>query len=645
MRSVRTGGRNDSPSSTDQAAGRQYRRLGDNYGGYLFDSNGYSYTPYSLSWRYLGVFIDPNCNNNNGYGSYCRKVLWAAYHDPDYEGQGIAEYSFFQRSTGTWDDSPCDAPGSSSTRCRRLDCHEAGTELELVGVFKETDGLYDFAEQLFKHSGYCLWDEDKRYEDGESHHSGDSGDDDAETSSDYEFMTGLSENWVYGCTQLEDVTDANGNALYYDTKPLPGGDMTYGVYTDSSCTVESSLAWSDVLSSGYENDSHSNDENGMPSTASIERWNALLSDYKICQPCRAYNRVQTGYGNSHSSGGSEQSGDNEEDYEDGDDGEGGKDKWGFNCYDDAGYQNCNQCYKFGAKTNMERASASDLEVATRQGTILGVKVEGVAYGKGHYVAPGQGVRVAKRTLAVSLSAMSLVVMFYYFYGKKLRRDRKVGVNDDGLEDNLYDDGNHSKNNNSSEDDWKVYITTAHNKLCSDASSLYRKVFKKSKSPRSKGWITRGSMKTVRKRKKYNYSAHKKKYLVVQLEKRDDKLAEQEEHIQELQKKLAHYELKYDILDVDDDVGQQGSSDTSEVSQDEKFGKEKDAPGDTAVTSDDVPVQSDSDVEEQGSDLSVFFKKQARKEELKRNIALAREIKLEAEEGLTRIESTQRKNLS
>ena len=456
MRSVRTGGRNDSPSSTDQAAGRQYRRLGDNYGGYLFDSNGYSYTPYSLSWRYLGVFIDPNCNNNNGYGSYCRKVLWAAYHDPDYEGQGIAEYSFFQRSTGTWDDSPCDAPGSSSTRCRRLDCHEAGTELELVGVFKETDGLYDFTEQLFKHSGYCLWDEDKNYDGtyGEA--------------SDYEFMTNLSENWVNGCTQLNMDVDRHGNYLYYDTKPLPGGDMTYGVYTDSSCTEESSLAWSDVIS-----EYNIYDYGGsMPSMESMERWNALLSDYKICQPCRAYNRIQDSSSNNYWEGQSDASW---EDYEEGDDGEGGKDKWGFNCYDDAGYQNCNQCYKFQTQTNMEQASSSDLEIATEQGTMLGIKVEGVHYGGGYYGVPGQGIGVANKTMRVSLSTMALVLVFYYFYGKKLCRDRKVGANNNGFEYSRYHDGRRSnkrpRGHKRSGDNWMVYIQTAHNKVCSDVSSL------------------------------------------------------------------------------------------------------------------------------------------------------------------------------
>ena len=51
----------------------------------------------------------------------------------------------------------------------------------------------------------------------------------------------------------------------------------------------------------------------------IDRWNDLLSDYKVCQPCRAYNRVQVDDVTQY----------DDEDYEHGDDGEGGKDPWGY----------------------------------------------------------------------------------------------------------------------------------------------------------------------------------------------------------------------------------------------------------------------------------------------------------------------------
>jgi hypothetical protein len=179
--------------------------------------------------------------------------------------------------------------------------------LELVGVFKETDGLDDFAEQLFKHQGYCLWDGDKK-----------SGGDDWNQQngmSNYEFMQNQRKNWVTKCTRLG-TKDKKGNPLYYDTKPLPGGDVTYGVYTDSSCTVESKLSWSNILSTNYAKYENQYN-NGLPSMDTLDRFNELLSDYKVCQPCRAYNRIQT------------DSPTGQTDNEGGGDGEGGMDPWGY----------------------------------------------------------------------------------------------------------------------------------------------------------------------------------------------------------------------------------------------------------------------------------------------------------------------------
>lgn len=277
-------------TNTEQAADRNSRQLGN------YDGNAFKALPATaLSWRYLGMYIDNNCNKKNrklwndynyNYNTVCRKLLWAAYYDPEYEGEGVAEYSYFDRSSGTWDSSTCkpDTNGMYfQSRCRKLDCHESGTTLQLLGVFTETDGLDDWSEQLFKHQGYCLWNGDKMG----------NGDDWNQQSamSDYQFMQNQRKNWVSGCTRLGTV-DKKGNVLYYDTKPLPGGDMTYGVYTDSSCTVESKLTWSNILSTQYAKyESQYND--GLLSMDTLDRWNDLLSDYKICQPCRAYSKVQT----------------------------------------------------------------------------------------------------------------------------------------------------------------------------------------------------------------------------------------------------------------------------------------------------------------------------------------------------------------
>ena len=32
-----------------------------------------------------------------------------------------------------------------------MDCHEPNTHMQLIGVYKESDGLMEWAEQLFKH--------------------------------------------------------------------------------------------------------------------------------------------------------------------------------------------------------------------------------------------------------------------------------------------------------------------------------------------------------------------------------------------------------------------------------------------------------------------------------------------------------------
>lgn len=57
--------------------------------------------------------------------------------------------------TGEWDDSACKASGERH-RCARMDCHEPNTHFKLVGVFKETDGMYDFTEQVCSFIEFCV---------------------------------------------------------------------------------------------------------------------------------------------------------------------------------------------------------------------------------------------------------------------------------------------------------------------------------------------------------------------------------------------------------------------------------------------------------------------------------------------------------
>jgi hypothetical protein len=179
-------------------------------GSYLVDDTGTQYDPNQLFWRYLGLFID--CNGISS-GSYCtRKLLWAAYYDPKYEGNTIEEYQFYDLTTNTWDDSTCYANGRN-TRCAPMDCHTPSTTMELVGVFKETDGMYDWTEQLFKHEGMCIWNDDTTYE----------------------TMETWMEKWPTYCTQLG-VTDSKGQTIYMAIQPLAEGNMTVAIYADSGCS-------------------------------------------------------------------------------------------------------------------------------------------------------------------------------------------------------------------------------------------------------------------------------------------------------------------------------------------------------------------------------------------------------------------------
>jgi hypothetical protein len=50
----------------------------------------------------------------------------------------------------------------------------------------------------------------------------------------------------------------------------------------------------------------------------------------------------------------------------------------FQCDDDAGYTNVNQCMKFATKTNMIVATFSDMTKASQQGGIMPANVPGVA---------------------------------------------------------------------------------------------------------------------------------------------------------------------------------------------------------------------------------------------------------------------------
>ena len=245
--------------------------------------------------------------------------------DLDYQGGGIGEYQFWDTATESWDGSTCGEHGNG--RCAKMDCHLDDTHWQLMGFFKEQYYASEWFEQLFKHSGYCLWDEDT-----------------------YEFMQENYDNWPEGCSETE-IYSESGLPLYLDMKPLEAANMTLALYEDAKCSVEYmqydnseleyALAKEGYLTAGY-----------------LDTWNDALSVYKYCQPCPASNRNYNNNNNNHR--GRRLEDDPNEGY--------------FQCDDAAGYTNVNQCMKFKTKTTMEPATYQNLREAQRQGSLLEVQV-------------------------------------------------------------------------------------------------------------------------------------------------------------------------------------------------------------------------------------------------------------------------------
>ena len=239
-----------------------------------------------------------------------------------------------------------------------MDCHLTTTHWRLLGFFKHRY-IDDWMEQLFKHEGVCVWSEEE-----------------------YAFMKNARETWPQGCiatgTTSSREVDENGDAeyIYYDMKPVSGGGIKMGLYTDPACVVEyqpvdidDPLTVENLLGDFLlgDNDGGSGDNNNWGSYTyntddwtfddSMNYWDTTMSAFQQCQPCVAYditNYDGTKYSDDYYYG----NGENDKDGND-----------AFDCYDDADYTNVNQCMKFMAKTEMLTATFRDLALAKTQGTI------------------------------------------------------------------------------------------------------------------------------------------------------------------------------------------------------------------------------------------------------------------------------------
>ena len=138
----------------------------------------------------------------------------------------------------------------------------------------------DFNEQLFKHQGYCTWEED-----------------------DYEFMQNARRTWPKGCINTYE-TNSKGESLYYDIKPTQNGGMGLALYTDTYCLneytddpdkVEDVIG--NIVGAGKRS-RHSQDEeeeeveetdySSESLSESLDRWDSAFDVWHICHSCVAH---------------------------------------------------------------------------------------------------------------------------------------------------------------------------------------------------------------------------------------------------------------------------------------------------------------------------------------------------------------------
>ena len=116
-----------------------------------------------------------------------------------------------------------------------------------------------------------------------------------------------------------------------------------GFFCDSD--LKSSLTFFDYVTAFYKYYYGDEDEGLQAASywnASITTWNTHMTTYKTCQPCRAYNLGKFDDDQEEEEDSHDGSKDDKRRFPENNDGEGEEEQWGFNCYDDAGYTNCNQ---------------------------------------------------------------------------------------------------------------------------------------------------------------------------------------------------------------------------------------------------------------------------------------------------------------
>ncbi|KAL3804180.1 hypothetical protein HJC23_013699 [Cyclotella cryptica] len=258
------------------------------------------------------------------------------------------------------------------------------------------------------------------------------------------------EKWPTSCKQLS-MPDYYGNTLYIAVHPLPEGNMTLEVYNDNKCTIlseEMDLESYILMLYSYYGYSQRGEQVAQQYSEAIETWNEKMSVFKICQPCRAYNLFYDDDKNNNEHNHRNRAlGGNENDGE-------GEEQERYNCYDDAGYTNVNQCYKFETKTSLEPAEVVDLSLASDQGTILMIKSNGKVYGSGGYVSPYSASWdfdiTPEQMMYLSFGSIAVIWMALLLFFHRQHR-RKCEASSASLGGTLYD-GDGDDNNGDYESD-------------------------------------------------------------------------------------------------------------------------------------------------------------------------------------------------
>jgi hypothetical protein len=269
----------DTPTSSLNLNEEERRKLTDSYGYFPTFDNGAEVDSWAQAYRSLGGYIDCDHNKNDQYGasgsgdrnlgsgnnndsSYgcSRWLMWAAYYNPNYQGNGYYEYfdGYYESSS--------------------LDCDSSSTEWELIGVYREE--LYQWYEQISKH----MWAID-----------------------DYDYvvaLAGLAYMTDSDCAQVGN--DGYGNAIYAGVQPQSRGDIQMALYSDQYCIqlADTDSTYSDFV--GTTNMQLSSQDNGNYYNDLYDYWvdsqeyslynfNQVYETFKSCTPCMDYPTYQDGY--------------------------------------------------------------------------------------------------------------------------------------------------------------------------------------------------------------------------------------------------------------------------------------------------------------------------------------------------------------